>query len=326
MKVLVAGAAGAIGRRLVPQLVAAGHQVVATTRSAARLETLRALGAAAAVQMDGLDATSVGEVVGRAEPEVIVHQMSALAGMGNPRRFDAQFATTNALRTAGTDNLLAAAAATGVRRVIAQSYTGWPNARSGAPVHTERDPLDPDPPAAQRQTLAAIRHLESVVPAADRVEGIVLRYGSFYGPGASDEVAEMIRRRRFPLVGDGAGIWSFLHIDDAAAATVAACDRGMPGIYNVVDDDPAPVREWLPLFARTVGAKDPIRIPAWLARVVAGEVVVSLMTRIRGSSNALAKRELGWQPRWASWRDGFPNGLTDRTAVVGPGAGDTSTR
>ncbi len=325
MKVLVAGAAGAIGRRLVPQLVAAGHEVVATTRDPAKLGLLRGLGAEA-VAMDGLDATAVGQVVGRAAPEVVVHQMTALAGMGNPRRFDQQFAATNALRTAGTDHLLAAASASGVRRFIAQSYTGWPNSRSGAPVHTERDPLDPDPPAAQRLTLAAIRHLERVVPAADAVEGVVLRYGSFYGPGASDEIVAMIRRRRFPLVGDGSGVWSFLHIDDAAAATVAALDHGAPGIYNVVDDEPAPVREWLPELARAVGAKDPIRIPVWVARLAAGEVVVSMMTRVRGSANALAKRELRWQPRWSSWRDGFRDGLADRPATGDRAAGRTDAR
>lgn len=308
MKVLLAGATGAIGRRLVPKLVAAGHQVVGTTSSPAKFEVLRGLGAEP-VHLDGLDATEVGEVVGRAEPEVIIHQMTALAAMGNPRRFDRQFNVTNKLRTAGTDHLLAAAAATGVRRFIAQSYTGWPNDPAGTPVQTEQDRLDPDPPAAQRETMAAIRYLEKVVPAAP-LEGIVLRYGSFYGPGASDQFLDLVRRRRFPLVGGGTGIWSFCHIDDAAAATAAAIDRGAPGIYNVVDDDPAPVSQWLPVLAEAAGGQPPLRIPAWLGQVAAGEVIVSMMTRIRGSSNAAAKRELQWEPIWASWRDGFRRGLT----------------
>ena len=323
MKIFVAGAAGAIGARLVPQLVAAGHQVVATTRNPAKLAGLHSLGAEA-VEMDGLDARGVGETVGRAEPEVIIHQMTALAGMGNPRRFDAQFATTNALRTAGTDHLLAAASASGVRRFIAQGYTGWPNGRTGTAVHTEQDPLDPHPPAAQRQTLDAIQHLERVVPAATGMQGLVLRYGSFYGPGASDQFVTMIRRRMLPLIGDGAGIWSFLHIDDAASATVAAIDHGGAGVYNVVDDDPAPVSQWLPVLAEAVGAKPPLRIPTWLGRVVAGEVVVSMMTGIRGSSNALAKRELHWEPRWASWRDGFRRGLEPTDRAPGPGTGRSS--
>lgn len=318
MKVFVAGAAGAIGKRLVPQLVAAGHQVVATTRNPAKLAVLRSWGATP-VQLDGLDATAVGEAVGRAEPEVVVHQMTALAGMGNPRRFDIEFAATNRLRTTGTDHLLAASAATGVRRFIAQSYTGWPNGRSGARVHTEQDPLDPDPPAAQQQTLAAIRILERVVPAAAEVEGVVLRYGSFYGAGASDEFIDLIRRRRLPLIGNGAGIWSFLHIDDAAAATVAALQHGDPGVYNVVDDEPAPVSEWLPVLAEAVGAKPPLHLPAWVARLAAGEVAVSMMTGIRGSANAKAKRDLQWEPQWPSWRDGFRDGLCADPAGVGPG-------
>ena len=321
MKIFVAGAAGAIGAHLVPQLVAAGHQVVATTRNPARLASLRSLGAEA-LEMDGLDARAVGKAVGRAEPEVVIHQMTALAGMGNPRRFDAQFATTNALRTAGTDHLLAAATASGVRRFIAQGYTGWPNGRTGSAVHTEQDPLDSHPPAAQRQTMDAIQHLERVVPAAAGMDGLVLRYGSFYGPGASDQFVAMIRRRMLPVIGDGAGIWSFLHIDDAAAATVAAIAHGAAGVYNVVDDDPAPVSQWLPVLAEAVGAKPPLRLPAWLGRIVAGEVVVSMMTGIRGSSNALAKRELRWEPKWTSWRDGFRRGLepTDG-AAPGPASG-----
>ena len=317
MKVFVAGAAGAIGRRLVPQLVAAGHQVVATTRTAEKLDTLRAMGATA-VEMDGMKATAVREAVGHAEPEVIIHQMTALAGMGNPRRFDTEFAATNRLRTTGTDHLLAAATTTGVRRFIAQSYTGWPNGRSGTGLRTERDPLDPHPPAAQRETLSAINYLERVVPAATGMKGIVLRYGSFYGAGASDEFVDLVRHRKLPLVGSGAGVWSFIHIDDAAAATVAALQHGHAGVYNVVDDEPAPVSEWLPVLAAAVGAKPPVRIPTWLARLVAGEVIVSMMTQIRGSANTAAKRDLQWEPRWRSWRDGFRHGLSEGGWQGGP--------
>jgi nucleoside-diphosphate-sugar epimerase len=312
MDVLVAGAAGAIGRRLVPQLVARGHRVVATTRSPHKLGELRAMGAAGVV-MDGLDPVAVGEVLGRAAPEVVVHQMTSLAGMGSLRRFDGEFAVTNELRTAGTDHLLTAATAAGARRFVAQSYTGWPNMREGGPVKTEEDPLDAHPPAAQRQTLQAIRRLERAVLDAKSLEPVVLRYGAFYGPGASDEFVALIRRRKLPVAGSGAGVWSFIHIDDAAAATVLAVESRACGIYNIVDDEPAPVSQWLPFLAEAVGAKPPRRVPVWLARLVAGEVGVSLLTQIRGSSNAKARRELCWQPRWASWRDGFRDGLTDRT-------------
>ncbi len=314
MRVFVAGAAGAIGRQLLPQLVARGHQVTAATRNPAKAVRLRELGAEPAV-VDGLDAMAVGEAVARAGPDVVVHQMTALAGAFDLRHFDRMFAVTNQLRTQGTDHLLAAAAAAGVRRFIAQSYTGWTNIRDGGAVKTEDDPLDPDPPAAQRETLAAIRHLERAVLAAAPVEGIVLRYGSFYGPGASDVFVDLIRKRRVPIIGDGAGVWSFLHIRDAAAATVAALEHGRPGVYNVVDDEPASVAEWLPLVARAVGAKPPRRVPVWLGRLAAGEAGVSMMTQIRGSSNARAKRELGWQPAWPSWRQGFARGLSDTEPV-----------
>jgi nucleoside-diphosphate-sugar epimerase len=307
MRVFVAGAAGAIGQQLLPQLVAQGHQVTASTRSPARAARLRELGAEPVV-VDGLDAMAVGEAVARAEPEAVVHQMTSLAGGSGLRHFDRMFAVTNQLRTQGTDHLLAAAAA-GARRFIVQSYTGWPNIREGGPVKTEDDPLDPDPPAAQRESLAAIRYLERVVPAAAPMQGIVLRYGSFYGPGASDEFIGLVRRRRLPIIGDGAGVWSFLHIRDAAAATAAALQHGRPGVYNVVDDEPAPVAEWLPFLARAVGARPPRRVPVWLGRLAAGEVGVSVMTQIRGSSNARAKQELGWQPAWPSWRQGFAGGL-----------------
>jgi nucleoside-diphosphate-sugar epimerase len=310
MKVFVAGAAGAIGRQLLPRLAAQGHVVTATTRSPGKAPLLRELGAEPVV-VDGLDAMAVGEAVARAEPEVVIHQMTALAGSTDLRRFDKTFAVTNKLRTQGTDHLLAAANAAGVRRFIAQGYTGWTNIREGGPVKTEDDPLDPNPPAMQRESLAAIRHLERVVPAAAPMEGIVLRYGSFYGPGGSDDFVGLIRKRRLPVIGSGAGIWSWLHLHDAAAATIAAMEQGAPGVYNIVDDDPASVAEWLPYLASAVGASAPLRIPAWLGRLAAGEVGVSMMTQIRGSSNAKAKRELGWRPGWPSWRDGFSRGLAD---------------
>lgn len=309
MRIFVAGAGGAIGRRLVPRLLAEGHEVVATTRSAGKTELLRSLGAEPVV-MDGVNAVEVGQVVARAEPDAIVHQMTALAQMSDLRNFDRSFAVTNELRTKGTDFLLAAAEATGVRRVVAQSYTGWPNIREGSTVTTEDDPFDSDPPARQSRSLAAIRHLEQTVLGAP-LEGLVLRYGSFYGPGASERMVELVRARKLPIVGSGAGVWSWIHVDDAAAATVAALERGTPGVYNIVDDDPARVADWLPYLAEVVGAKPPRRVPVWLGRLAAGEVGVSMMTRIRGSSNAKAKRVLGWQPRWASWRDGFRHGLLD---------------
>jgi 2-alkyl-3-oxoalkanoate reductase len=302
MRIFLAGGTGAIGRSLVPQLVAAGHSVVATTRSASRVEFLRELGAEAAV-IDGLDAAGVGDAVARAEPEVVIHELTGLAGTSDLKHFDREFAETNRLRTEGIDHLLAAARATGARRFIAQSYTGWNNIREGGPVKTETDPLDPNPPAEQRASMAAIRHLERAVIGAP-LEGVVLRYGTFYGPGASDEMVDLLRKRRLPVVGDGGAVWSWIHVDDAAAATVAAVERGS-GIYNIVDDDPTPVSEMLPALAELVGAKPPRHLPVWLARLIAGEVGVSLLTQIRGSSNAKARRELDWAPRWSSWRDGM---------------------
>jgi nucleoside-diphosphate-sugar epimerase len=264
------------------------------------------------VVVDGLDAAAVGEAVAAAEPDAIIHQMTALTDTSDLRRFDRTFAATNALRTVGTDNLLAAARAAGVRRFVAQSFTGWTNERTGGPVKTEADPYDPNPAKQQRRSMAAIQHVEQAVLAAP-VEGVVLRYGLFYGPGASDPMVELVRKRRMPIVGDGGGIWSLIHIDDAASATVAALSNGQ-GVYNIVDDDPATSAEVLTTLAELVGAKPPRHVPVWLARIVAGEVGVRFLTEIRGSSNAKAKRELGWQPHWASWREGFRNGLTD--AVV----------
>lgn len=308
MKVLVAGATGAVGKQLIPRLVANGHDVVGMTRSPSKQEEVRSLGARPVVA-DALDAGQVARAVADAEPAVIVHQLTALGGSLDLRHFDRAFALTNRLRTEGTDNLLAAAREIGLRRFVAQSYAGWPFARTGGPVKSEDDPLDPAPPPQMRATLDAIRHLERVVTGAEWTEGIALRYGGFYGPGTSlsprGEHVEMLRKRKFPLVGDGAGVWSFVHIADAAEATVAAVERGRRGVYNIVDDDPAPVSEWLPAAASAVGAKPPLHVPRWLGRALAGEAATVMMTSVRGASNAKARRELGWEPSHASWREGF---------------------
>jgi 2-alkyl-3-oxoalkanoate reductase len=315
MRVFVAGGSGAIGRPLIARLVGAGHSVVATTRSAEKGDAIRAAGAEPAVA-DALDEAAVTAAVRGAAPEAVIHQLTALSGLsGNPRRFDREFATTNRLRTEGTDHLLRAAREVGARRFVAQSFAGWPYAREGGPAKAEDDPLDPVPPAAERETFAAIRYLEDAVAGAEGIEGVVLRYGGFYGPGTGlargeeSAFADTIRKRRFPILDGGTGVWSFVHIDDAAAATVAALERGAPGIYNIVDDDPAQVSEWLPALAAGLGAKPPRRLPTWLGRIVGGELAVSLMTQVRGASNAKAKRELGWQPAHASWREGFQTGL-----------------
>jgi 2-alkyl-3-oxoalkanoate reductase len=313
MKVFVAGATGALGQRLIPQLVARGHEVIGMTQTPSKQDVLRVLGARPVVA-DALDADSVASAVAEAEPDVIVHQLTALKNF-DLRHVDRTFALTNRLRTEGTDHLLAAGRAVGVQRVVAQSYAGWPFARTDGAVKTEEDPLDPQPPDALRATLDAIRHVERAVTSIDWGDGVVLRYGGFYGPGtnlSSDpraEMAEVVRKRKFPLVGDGAGVWSFIHIDDAAAATVAAIEHGAPGIYQVVDDEPAPVRDWLPTLAKTLGAKPPRRLPRWLGRLAAGEAATVMMTEVRGASNAKAKRELGWQPVYSSWRTGFAEGL-----------------
>jgi nucleoside-diphosphate-sugar epimerase len=307
MRVLVVGATGVVGRQLLPQLIAAGDQVIATTRSPAKVAGLITAGADPVV-LDGLDGPAVSEAVAKAAPEVIVHEMTAIPAVINFRNFDKTFAATNALRTVGVDNLLEAATAHGVRRVIAQSYAGWPNVRTGGPVKTEADPLDADPPLAQRASMAAIQHLERAVTSAP-LEGIALRYGNLYGPGASDVFVRMLKRRQVPMIGKGTGIWSFLHVTDAAGAAVAAVHGGPPGVYNIVDDDPAAVAEWLPVVARATGAPAPLRLPAWLGRLAAGSVGLSMMTQVRGASNAKAKRDLSWQPVWPSWRQGFAAGL-----------------
>jgi len=314
MKVFVAGATGALGSKLVPRLVAGGHDVVGMTRSERKAGMIQQMGATPAIA-DGLDAEAVGRAVGEAEPEVIVHELTALSGSLDLRKFEQSFALTNRLRTEGTDHLLAAARAVGAKRFIAQSYAAWTYERTGGPVKTEDDPLDPDPVPATRTTLDAIRYLEAAVTGAEWIEGLVLRYGGFYGPGTSmslnpeGEHVEMIRKRKFPLVGESSGIWSLIQIDDAAAATAAAVEGGAPGIYNVVDDQPAAAADWLPGLAEAVGAKRPMRVPRWLGRIMAGEAAVTMMTETRGASNAKAKSELGWAPKYPTWREGFAHGL-----------------
>ncbi len=306
MRVFVAGATGAIGRQLLPRLVAAGHEVHGMTHQWSRQALLRDLGAIP-VLADALDGEQVAHAVSDARPDVIVHQLTAIGGL-NMRHFDRDFAQTNRLRTQGTDHLLSAGRAVGVPRFVAQSYFAC-YARTGAAVKTEQDPFDPSPAREMRGTVAAIRHLENAVLDAQWTEGIVLRYGGFYGPGTSmttgGDQTEMIRQGKFPLVGNGAGVWSFIHIADAADATMAAVEHGRRGVYNVVDDDPAPVAQWLPGLAQTLGAKKPMRVPRFVGRLFAGEAGVVMMTELRGASNAKAKRELGWQPAHRSWRDGF---------------------
>jgi nucleoside-diphosphate-sugar epimerase len=319
MKVFVAGATGALGRALVPQLVARGHEVVGMTRSASKQDLVRTLGARPVVA-DALDPDAVAQAVASAEPEVIVHELTALSGpmsmrdTRHPERFSGAI-MTNRLRTEATDHLVAAGRAVGARRFVAQSFGAFRFARTGGPVQTEDDPLDPDTAGAQQPGLEAILYLERAVTTIEWGEGLALRYGGFYGPGtgislaADAQMAAPIRKRRFPIVGGGGGVWSLVHIEDAAAATAVAVERGRPGIYNVVDDDPAPVREWLPVLASALGAKPPRRVPRWLGRLAGGEVATVMMTDVRGASNEKAKRELGWKPRYASWRQGFAQGL-----------------
>ncbi|SNT60737.1 Nucleoside-diphosphate-sugar epimerase [Asanoa hainanensis] len=313
MKIFIAGASGAIGSELVPQLVARGHEVVGTTRSVAKTDALRALGAEPVV-VDALDPDAVADAVARAEPEVIVHQLTALSGPADFRHAKRTFEATNRLRTEGTDHLLAAGRAVGVRTFVAQSNSLWME-RAGAPVVDEDARLEPAPPADAVPLVAALRHLEEAVTGIGWADGIAIRYGGFYGPGtdlsaAPDAVlTDGVRRRRFPIIGSGAGVWSMVHISDAAAATVAAIERGKPGIYHVADDEPAAVREWLPYLADTLGAKPPRRVPAWLVRMLAGDFAVDMMTRAPGISSEKAKRELGWTLRFPSWRTGFASGL-----------------
>jgi nucleoside-diphosphate-sugar epimerase len=319
MRIFIAGATGVLGRALVPQLVARGHDVIGMTRSGSKQDLVWSLGARPVVA-DALDPDAVAQAVASAEPEVIVHELTALSGkmsardMRHPERSPMAI-MTNRLRTEATDHLLAAGRAVGARRFVAQSFTAFRWARTGGPVLTEADPFDPNPPAALQPALVGILHVERAVTTIDWGEGLVLRYGGFYGPGTAVSsapdapMAAPVRKRRFPIVGDGGGVWSHIHIDDAVAATVAAIDHGEPGIYNIVDDEPAPVREWLPALASALDAKPPRRIPRWLGRLAAGEMATLMMTESRGVSNEKAKRELGWQPRYPSWRLGLAQGL-----------------
>jgi nucleoside-diphosphate-sugar epimerase len=322
MKVFVAGATGAVGRRLVPLLVASGYDVAGMTRSSEKADSLKAVGAEPVVA-DALDRAAVMRAVTRAGAEVVIHHMTGLTGMKSLKKFDREFALTNRLRTEGTRILVQAAQAAGARRIVAQSYGSWNYERTGTALKTEEDPLDPNPPVNQRETLAAIQELETAVLRADGIEGIALRCANFYGPGTGfaldGDLVELVRKRRLPVVGDGAGVWSFVHVDDVATATIAAIERGAPGLYNVVDDEPAPVAEWLPELARALGAKPPRRIPVWLGRMAIGEVGVSMMTQSRGTSNAKARRVLGWQPRYKSWREGFRTALGDLPLPAGSG-------
>ncbi|WP_328316652.1 NAD-dependent epimerase/dehydratase family protein [Streptomyces sp. NBC_00388] len=310
MRVFVAGGTGVIGQRLVPQLVARGHRVTATTTSAAGLGAVERLGGEGVV-MDGLDAESVREAVAAARPDVVVHQMTAIstahAGKPDMKHMDRWFAPTIRLRTEGTDHLLAAAAAAGVSHVVAQGYASWNGLREGGWVKTEADPLDLYEGTAAHAGMEALRHVEDAVTGAG---GAVLRYGGLYGPGAGEDQLALVRKRQFPLVGDGAGHSSWVHADDAASATVLAVEQRAKGVFNIVDDDPAPAGAWLPHLAVCAGAKPPVRVPAWLARLLAGEVAVAMMTEGRGFSNARARRELGWELRYPSWRQGFAEGLT----------------
>jgi nucleoside-diphosphate-sugar epimerase len=308
MRIFVAGATGALGRQLVPKLIERGHEVTGMTKTPSKASVLEELGAHAAIA-DALDAEEVAAAVAKAEPEVIVHELTAISDIGGMRNLDRVFETTNRLRREGTDHLLAAGKAIGVQRFVAQSFAAWLYERVGGWVKTEEDPLDPDPGRTVRETYEAIRYVEDAVTGADWTVGLALRYGGFYGPGTSiwtgGEHLEPIRQRKFPIVGNGAGVWSFIHIEDAAEATVAAIESGERGVYNVVDDNPEPVRDWLPGMAELIGAPPPRRVPKWLGRLLGGQAAVIMMTELRGQSNAKAKRELGWSPRYPSWREGL---------------------
>ena len=321
MRVFLAGATGAIGKRLTPMLVAAGHSVTGTTRYPNKADAIRAAGATPAI-VNALNEGEVLEAVQRAKPDVIVHELTAIPASFNLKRINEEFAQTNRLRTEGTDNLIAAARKAGCRRVIAQSFTGWPYARTGAWVKTEEDPLMSNAEPALRKSFEAIRHVESAVAGDPSIAGIVLRYGGFYGPGTSLGIGgsflEAVRRRQMPIVGKGTGYWSFLHIDDAASATLAAIEARELGIYNVCDDEPAPVSVWLPFLASTLGAKPPRHLPRWIGRMVIGQHGVAWMNEIRGASNAKAKALLNWKPKWTSWRLGFRDGLEDAPQVPAP--------
>jgi nucleoside-diphosphate-sugar epimerase len=312
VRVFFAGATGVVGRRLIPRLAAAGHVVTGMTRSASKAESVRALGAEPVVA-DAFDAPAVREAVARARPGVVIHQMTAIPASINPRRVDRDFARTNRLRTEGTDYLLAAARAAGARRFIAQSFGGYIWVAGPPRAVDESEPRAAEVPEGVREVAAAIEYVERIVPAAPDIEGVVLRYGGFYGAGTQlgegGATLEQIRKRAFPLAGDGAGTWSFVHMEDVADATLLALERGSAGIYNIADDEPAPVREWLPFLAEAIGAPPPRRVPEWLARLLAADNAVALMTRVSGMVNRKAKAELGWELKYPSWRQGFREGL-----------------
>lgn len=318
-KVFLAGATGAIGKRLVPALRDRGYHVIGLTRSAEKAATLRNAGAVPVVA-DVFDRAAIVRAAAETRPDVVIHHLTGLTGVANIRHFDRVFATTNRLRTEGTAILLDAARAAGARRFVAQSYGAWVYGYSGGGLATEYDPLDPHPLPQQRQSLAAIRYLEEAITNAANITGIALRFGSLYGPGTNmaltGEFSDAVRTRKLPLIGSGAGVWSFLHIDGAVTATIAAIEHGTASVYNVCDDDPAPAADWLPELAKALGAKPPLHVPAWLGRLAAGDVIVSMMTKMRGMSNAKARRELEWRPRYASWRQGFWAGLGQDAAHI----------
>lgn len=316
MRVFLAGATGAIGRRLVPLLVEGGHIVVGTTRDPKKTRNITDLGGQAAV-VDCLDSKAVMQAVRAAKPDVVIHQLTALAAMKDLKHFDDEFEETNRLRTEGTQHLIDAARASGARLFLAQSYARWPSGKGHTQLKTEEDPLDTNVPKTMRRSLDAIRRLETAVTSLPGLTGVILRYGGLYGPGTSlapgGFFLEMVRERKFPVIGGGTGIWSFTHVDDAASATVVAMDRANAGIFNIVDDEPAEVSVWLPELARQLGAKAPFRIPKWLGRLAVGDAGVFLMTESCGSSNAKAKRILKWTPLYPTWREGFRTGMTQES-------------
>jgi nucleoside-diphosphate-sugar epimerase len=311
MRIFFAGATGVIGRRVLPLLVAGGHEVTAMTRSDSRAGALRESGAAPVV-CDVFDADGLRSAMEAARPEVVLHELTDLPPALDPRKLEEQAAGNDRIRTEGTRNLVAGAVAAGARRMVAQSIA-FAYEPTGSDLKTEDDPLWDDAAWPLKRSVEALRELDDAVTRTAGIEGLVLRYGFFYGPGSAyapdGHFAREARRRRFPVVGKGTGIFSFIHVDDAAAATVAAIERGAPGIYNVVDDEPAPFREWVPAYAEALGAKRPRRVPVWLARLVAGGYSVHLATEMHGAANAKAKAELGWEPRYPSWREGFRTAL-----------------
>jgi nucleoside-diphosphate-sugar epimerase len=309
MRVFVAGASGAIGRPLLPRLLAAGHEVTGMTRREERASEIRAAGAAAVV-CDAFDAAALRDAVAAAKPEAVVHALTALPPKFNPKKD--YLAPTNRIRVEGTRNLIAAAQAAGARRLVAESIAFAYEPR-GDWVKAEEAPLFERAPGSYGAAFGAIADLERQVTSAEGIEGVVLRYGWLYGPGTyydrGGQQAEEVTKRRLPIVGKGTGTFSFIHAEDAATAIVAALERGAAGIYNVVDDEPTPLREWVPIYAEALGARPPRRVPAWLARLVAGSATVDAALQMRGAGNAKAKRELGWVPTHPSWRQGFRDSL-----------------